>query len=386
MRRFVRTTLSPAAYHGHGKKPPFFEGWYYKVVDAGEQHRYAIIPGIFLSDDPDRHHAFVQVLDGRTGQTTYHRYPADQFWAADGVLDLRIGPNRFTPDGLSVQIDTPELAMSGELHFGPVRPWPVTLTSPGIMGWYAWMPFMECYHGVVSLDHGIDGRLTVNGQTIDFGGGRGYTEKDWGQAFPQAWIWYQTNHFDQPGISLTCSAAIIPWIRRSFPGFIAGLWHDGVLYRFATYTGAAIERLELTDRQATLAVRNKRYRLEMVATRAEGGLLHAPTTVDMGRRIAETLTATVEVRLTEVTEIPAGGPRRGRPGGRTLFQGTGRHAGMEAVGNLERLAEMAQIRPAAALGPSRGRAKRNKRLDLLRIAVFPWSKKRKHPPRTKRSR
>jgi len=144
------------------------------------------------------------------------------------------------------------------------------------MGWYAWMPFMECYHGVVSLDHGIEGRLTVNGQTIDFGGGRGYTEKDWGQAFPQAWIWYQTNHFDQPGISLTSSVAIIPWIGRSFPGFITGLWHGGVLYRFATYTGASIERLEITDRQACLTVRNKHHRLEMVATRAEGGLLHAP--------------------------------------------------------------------------------------------------------------
>ena len=23
------------------------------------------------------------------------------------------------------------------------------------MGWYAWVPFMECYHGVLSLDHTI---------------------------------------------------------------------------------------------------------------------------------------------------------------------------------------------------------------------------------------
>ena len=388
MRRLLITTLNPAAYHGHGKRPPFFEGWYYKAIDASELHRYAIIPGVFLSDDPAKHHAFVQVLDGRTGQTTYHRYPADEFWAADGSLDLHIGPNRFTADGLSVQIDTPELAMSGELHFGPVRPWPVTLTSPGIMGWYAWMPFMECYHGVVSLDHGIEGRLTVNGQAIDFGGGRGYTEKDWGRAFPQAWIWYQTNHFEQPGISLTCSLATVPWIRRPFSGFIAGLWHGGVLYRFATYTGATIERLEITDRQVSWAVRNKRHRLEMVAARAEHGLLHAPTTVDMERRIAETLTGTVEVRLTEV-------PRKGRPGGRTLFQGTGRYAGMEAVGNLEQLAAMVHIpaqAPASARSSSRdsdsrgGRARRNKRLDLLKIAVFPWSKRKRYPPRTKRSR
>jgi hypothetical protein len=70
--------------------------------------------------------------------------------------------------------------------------------------------------------------------------------------------------------------------------------------------------------------------VDMRATRAEGGLLHAPTPVDMGRRIVETLNATVEVGLYALE------------GGRAhaLFQGTGRHAGLEAVGDLERLRPM----------------------------------------------
>ena len=63
MIRFIRSTLHPAAYHGHGKRPPFFEGLYFKLVDRTGAHRYAVIPGIFLSDDPVQHHAFVQVLD-----------------------------------------------------------------------------------------------------------------------------------------------------------------------------------------------------------------------------------------------------------------------------------------------------------------------------------
>jgi hypothetical protein len=330
MIRFLRTTLNPACYHGHGVKPPFFEGWYYKLVDAGEGHLYAVIPGIFLSDDPAKHHAFVQVLDGRTGKSTYHPYPAEEFWAAEGTLDLHVGPNRFTSEHISLDVDVPDLTLQGELHFEGVKPWPVSLASPGIMGWYAWIPFMECYHGVVSLDHGIQGALTVNGQTIDFSKGRGYIEKDWGQAFPAAWVWFQTNHFVRPGTSLTASVAVIPWVRRSFPGFIIGLWHEAVLYRFATYTGARIERLDMTDEQVTWIVRNKRYRLEMLATRAEGGLLHAPTTADMGRRIAETLGATVEVRL---SRLEAAGPS-------LVFEGTGRHAGLEAVGDLMRLRAM----------------------------------------------
>ena len=330
MIRSLRAILNPPFYHGHGKRPPFFEGWYYKLVDAGEQARYAVIPGIFLSEDPAEHHAFVQVLNGRTGQVSYHQYRPEEFWAADRNFDLRIGPNQFTSDHLSLDIHSLELTASGELRFSDLRPWPVTLTSPGIMGWYAWMPFMECYHGVVSLDHGIQGNLSVNNQSLDFTGGRGYIEKDWGRSFPSAWIWFQTNHFEQPGTSLTASVAIIPWVRRSFPGFIVGLWHKGVLYRFASYTGARIEQLEIADEQVVWVLRDRRFRLEMRAIRSAGGLLRAPTPVNMDRRIAETLNARVEVAL---YALEGGGARR-------LFQGTGRHAGLEAVGDLDRLRAM----------------------------------------------
>ncbi len=330
MRRYLRTTLNPAAYHGHGQKPPFFEGWYFKMVDASEQHRYAIIPGAFTGQTAADSHAFVQVLDGTTGQSTYTPYPWSEFWAADDTFDVRIGPNRFTADRIQLAIDDPARRVQGELRFAPLAPWPVTWTSPGIMGWYAWVPRMECYHGVVSLDHGIDGQLTVDGQTIDFSGGRGYIEKDWGQAFPEAYIWMQTNHFSQPGTCLTASLAIIPWIRRAFPGFIVGLWHERQLYRFATYTRARIDHLTVDDQHVHWAVRSKTHRLEMLATRAHGGLLHAPTTAAMDRRISETLSASVTVTLSSLS----GGAAR------NLLQDTGRYAGLEAVGDLARLVRM----------------------------------------------
>ena len=192
------------------------------------------------------------------------------------------------------------------------------------MGWYAWMPAMECYHGVLSFDHAIEGALTLNGLAHDFSGGRGYIEKDWGQAFPAAWVWFQTNHFPEPAVCLTASVAIIPWIGRAFPGFIIGLWRAGHLYRFATYTGARIEKLRVSDDQVLWAVRNRQHRLEMTATRAAGGLLLGPTREDMGKRVNETLSAAVDVRLSTLA-------------GATLFAGQGRHAGLEAHGDLARL-------------------------------------------------
>jgi tocopherol cyclase len=327
---FPRTTMHPEGYHGHGKRPPFFEGWYYKLIDPTEQHRYAIIPGIYLAPDAGKTHAFVQILNGRTGQVVYHSYPAAEFVCPPAQLDIRLGPNRFTAQSLVLDVAEPGFQMSSELRFPEIHPWPVTVASPGIMGWYAWAPFMECYHGVVSLDHAIQGSLVINGQSVDFTGGRGYTEKDWGRSFPSAWVWMQTNHFPEPGVSLSASVAIIPWIGRSFPGFIVGLWLHGRLFRLATYTGAHLEELTLTDQNVQWAVRDGHHRLEMTAARTTGGLLKAPSTLEMDRRVVESLQAAVTVRLTEW------------PGGGLVFEGTGRHAGLEVGGDMARLLAMAQ--------------------------------------------
>ena len=321
--------LDPDRYHGQRQKPPFFEGWYYKLVDAAENARYAIIPGIFLSDDLGQAHAFVQVLNGTTGEATFHRYPASAFQAARDRFDVCVGPNRFTAHSLELAIDDEQLAIQGRVDFAGLTPWPVSLRSPGIMGWYAWVPFMETYHGVVSLDHTLRGTLTIDGQPISFDGGRGYVEKDWGRSFPAGYVWLQCNHFDTPGTSLTASAAIIPWLRGAFGGFIAGLWHEGQLYRFATYTGARVQGLEIDDSHVTWSFGDRRRRLRLVAQRASGGLLYGPTRTEMARRIGETMLATVELFVHEWPERE-----------RLIFRGRGRNAGLEVHGDLPRLMKL----------------------------------------------
>ena len=231
----LRTQLHPEMYHGRREKAPFFEGWYFKVVSADEQQRYAIIPGVILGANA---HAFIQVLNGTTGASAYHTFPLSEFWASKDTFEISIGPNRFSRERINLNINTDAEALQGELSFSEVTPWPVTLASPGVMGWYAWVPGLECYHGVVSLNHALQGKLTIHNEAVDFNGGSGYIEKDWGQSFPSAWVWFQSNHFDHPATCITASVATIPWMRSAFEGFIVGFWHSGKLYRFATYTGA----------------------------------------------------------------------------------------------------------------------------------------------------
>ncbi len=314
----------PEGYHGHGRRPPFFEGWYSKLVSRDETARIAVIPGIFLSDDPSRHHAFVQVLNGSTGAASYHPYPVTAFDAARDRFEVTVGPNRFGADGFHLDIDDGGRRITGEVAFGALDPWPVRPWSPGVMGPYALAPRLECNHGVLSFDHELDGHLDVDGQRLTFTGGRGYLEKDWGAAFPAGYVWMQSNHFATPGSSFMASIAIVPFMRGVFPGFFAGLRHEGRLHRFATYTGARTETLRIADDRIDWTLVDRHTRLEIRAHRASAGLLHGPTRERMERRVGETMQAELEVRLVD---------RRTR----TVLEGAGANAGLEVHGDLDRL-------------------------------------------------
>ncbi len=218
---FIKLTLNPALYHGHNKQAPFFEGWYYKLIGANESEKVAIIPGIFLGEGG---YAFIQMLDGNTGEVEFIKFPLDEFAADKEKFRVQIKNSIFELDSIQLDIDQPNLQIKGQLSFSGVTGWPILLTSPGIMGWYAWVPKMECYHSVLGFDHQIRGALTINHRTIDFSGGRGYIEKDWGPSFPKGYTWMQTNHFQVPGVCLTASIALIPWLGSAFRGFIVGLW------------------------------------------------------------------------------------------------------------------------------------------------------------------
>jgi len=327
--------MHPDGYHGAHAGVGSFEGWYVKLVSADRQARLAVIPGIFLGGDGSAgrgDEAFVQVLDGVTGRAWYERYGAADFQAATDRFDVTIGPNRFTERGLT--LDLPESGLRGQVQFSTaLDPWPVTVRSPGVMGWYAWVPVMECYHGVVSFGHGLAGSLSLDGDALAFDGGLGYLEKDWGQAFPSGYIWMQSNHFTRSGVSLTASVAVIPWRRTQFRGFIVGLRMprpDGrpTLYRFATYTGAHTTQLAVDDERVHWSLRAKTgATLEISAERRRGGLLHAPVRTQMHRRVEETLDARIHLTLADRA-------------GQNLLEDTGEVAALEVHGDIDGLLTM----------------------------------------------
>ena len=316
----------PAVFQGSLNKSGYYEGWYYKNVGPDEKAAYEVIPGISIPKNRDKAHAFVQFLDAREGRSYYFRYPIDEFRADEKAFDIEIGRSRFSLNRVRLDIDQDGTAIKADLVYGNVRSWPVSLLSPGAMGWYGLLPMMECYHDVLSFNSSIEGHFEINGVKQDFTGGKGYMEKDWGTSMPSSWIWMQTNHFGDSDVSLFGSIADIPWIGRHFIGYLFGLLLDGSLYRFTTYTGAKVRGLKIDGSRIAFSLEDRKYRLEIRGERAGGGTpLMAPKSGDMSVRIDENLESVIHVALHE---------KKGRG---LLFTGAGKNAGLEYVGDMSRL-------------------------------------------------
>ena len=327
--RYLRGVMHPEGYHGNGKGSGFFEGWYVKLVSADLNQRWAVIPGIFKgigtgnSDERQAdHEAFIQVLDGSTGRSWFYSFPSEEFYAAEDKFDIRIGENFFSSKGMKLELPI----LKGEVGFeSEFVPWPVTFSKPGIMGWYGFVPFMECFHGIVSFGHQLSGTLEIEGKAQSFSSGKGYIETDWGKSFPAGYIWMQSNHFDfNEQTSLIASAAIIPWLGKSFRGFIIGLHHEGNLYSWTTYNSSKEVNIQITDKEVIWELYGPAGSISIRAERSRGGLLHAPLNKDMHRRVEETMDSKISMSFKD-------------PEGGLICKGIGSAGALEVFGDLNRL-------------------------------------------------
>ena len=317
----------PEIFHGRGKNKDFFEGWYFKIVDRREKSAYAVIPGVSITKDPSNSHAFIMFFDARAQKMHYFRYPLGELKASDKKFELTIGVSSFNTNGMSLNLKQNGVLITASIGFEDMYPWPVKLLSPGVMGWYAFIPFMECYHGILSMDHAVEGFIEINDMRTDLTGGRGYIEKDWGVSMPSSWIWMQTNHFDREGTSLSGSIAKIPWFGSYFTGYIFGFLYDKKLYKFTTYSGSKVTRLDVTDKNIRMRLENKVYNLDIDADRSEGVELPAPKMGEMTAKVNESLSSRINVVLS----------KKNGSGMEFVYSGTGRNAGLEFVGNIEEL-------------------------------------------------
>lgn len=288
----MKTILNPSPFKGNLRKKKYFEGWYLKHVSGDEGSIYSFIPGISLS--PGDRHSFIQVINGITGETWYFRYGEELFKADRKNFHVTVGDSSFSLEGCRLNLDSPELQISGFLAYSDASLYSRSLTHPGIMGWFSFVPGMECRHDVLSMSHYMSGELFINGKKTSFDGGKGYIEKDWGWNFPRQYSWIHCNHFDDSDTSFLIAVAVIPLGPIKFTGFLGFFSWKGHTRVFGTWNRWKLKEITYSDPL------NGRIELqgpgETIVCRVEGkpgGILKAPEKGAMSRVIKESINSVI---------------------------------------------------------------------------------------------
>lgn len=312
-------------FQGNKKKKNYFEGWYFKMVGLDGQSIISVIPGISLSESGEEQHAFIQIIDGKTAETSYYSFPIEEFAFSKSEFAVRIGENYFSKQKLILNIENDTTNIHGEVSMRNLTDYSNrAISKRKIMGWYSKIPFMECYHGVVSLTHDLSGTLNINNEKHIFDNGKGYIEKDWGSSMPSTWIWLQSNNFENSNSSFMLSIANVPFIGKSFNGFLGFFYHEDEVYRFATYRHSKL-KLEIIDQNTIkVEIKNRKQSIIVEAKRNSMGMLQAPVNGLMNRRIPESVDAEIKISLFDKK-------------GNLLYQDNSKIAGLEMVADFQSL-------------------------------------------------
>ncbi len=311
----MKRGLCPDIFQGKKKRKHYFEGWYFKLSDRKGENSIAIIPGIAIGEWDT--HAFIQILDSNN-KTSYFHYDMDEFSFNKHKFEIMIGDNYFSKSRIRLNITGRDFSLQGDLYFCNIMEFPKAFLRPGIMGPFLYIPCMECYHDIICIQNEIIGHLKICGKNIDYTGGIGYAEKNWGKSMPKSWVWFQSNHFQPDDVSLFISIADIPFLGGSFRGFLAMFRYKDRIFLFTTYNGSWIKQFYERDNRLIVTLRDCRFRLDICITHAQGAPIIAPVHGQMCRSIIESIHAVVKVRFSKRT-------------GEILYEGIGTNGGLEIV-------------------------------------------------------
>lgn len=157
---------------------PYYEGWYMKQQQGGDI--LAVIPGRAQDE------AFIQVVTADGAH--YLPFPLEDF-RQTGTRSMRVGRSLFSPIGMMLDVQAPDLELVGRLRYRELTP-----LRSDIMGPFAYLP-LETKHTVFSMRHRVDGEVELNGRTLRFENAKGYMEGDRGHSFPRGYTWIQSTDF-----------------------------------------------------------------------------------------------------------------------------------------------------------------------------------------------
>ena len=216
-----------------------FENWYFRLVDEEKETTLGIL--VERHNTKQGKETLIQVMGNIIDEEICIYYPIESVKSEEE--EIRIGDHILGLNQINLNIKKEDFELKGELILNHHKRLKQSLWTPGLMGPYKYLPFLESYHEVISLQHSLTGSLWLNEKQIVFDGGKGYIEKDWGKSMPNVWLWAQCNHFKRKDVALMIGVARLPIFFDYYTCFAIPIYYKDQVEVFSNYNGGHLSKL-----------------------------------------------------------------------------------------------------------------------------------------------
>ena len=279
-------------------KKLYFEGWYFKNSFLDKDLVISFIPGI--CKNKNENYCFIQVICNKFN-SFFIKYDISKFKYFDNPFKIKIDNNIFSKEKIYIDITYENIHIECDLKFSNMIKLKTSIYTPNIMGPFAYLTFLDCNHGIVSLNHNITGEinitnnnnLIINNKNLK---GNGYIEKDLGISFPKEYYWCHCNDFTATNTSLFIAIADIPFKLFSFTGHIACLLYNNNQYLFTTYNLSKY-CYNLKENTLKIELKKKKYLLKITININNNFKLVSPNKSKMNNIIFESLDSNIKLEF-----------------------------------------------------------------------------------------
>ncbi len=246
---------------------PWYEWWYYKVVDPKSRRSFYWVYGVVNPWDQGSEMAGTRasVAMGSFDEkiTLQKNYPLRDFHSSYDETLIQIDSNTATDQMLQGSLSDDQ---------GNSASWNLTLKKVwgfNAMGWAMGIPrLLNIYWYPAQASARMSGTLNFNGTKIDLDNAPAYQDRNWGNSFPKWWAWIVSNQFENSPGTVLAAGGGKPKIAGQFEpyqGMSIGLLHEGVEYHFRPNDGDIVETDISFGKWEVVATKLGRYRIILSA-------------------------------------------------------------------------------------------------------------------------
>ena len=274
LKKLLPKIYAPDLFHTNLKRRRFFECWEHKLISNDGQDILIVIGVLILGKD---RLCYNEIIDGKTGANYLVKYPIDQYKPSKTSMECQYATTRFSKEGIDLSIKNDTLSINGKITFGEFKAFPSSKLSPGLMGYFSFIPFMESYFKLVSLHHSINGKITINDKIYNFDKGSSYIEKGWGKKFPDSWLMIHCNTFTEPDTSFFVTFSPVKIIGTTIIGIQCFIMYNNEIINFSTYNNGKITLFKRLNKTLNIEIKNDTHYLDITVIPKKYGRIRIPS-------------------------------------------------------------------------------------------------------------